>query len=911
MIITFRISYHTLWGETVGVKILGHDEPVALSTVNGELWEGSFTFPELQPGDTLRYKYCVLRDEEVIRLERGTLCHVVALPAPYQAPARSLKAKAQGTAQEVLLISDQWRDLPAANYLFSSAFSGEYEVVPSKENTKTQKSKSSLSTLTLRVLCPCLHQQGHVLGLVGEGDALGQWENPLLFTEIAPNQWELPLDVYQLEGNCQYKFVAVDTAKAKIVEWESGENRNLYVPQLDKHVHYFAPESELYLPSTSLKIAGTAVPVFSLRTEGSQGVGDFGDLKTMIDWAVKTHQRALQILPINDTTMTGTWQDSYPYNSISIYAFHPLYVDLREVGPLKDTEKEQRYQKLFRQLNALTEIDYEAVNKAKRDYLLLAFREKGNGILGTKSFKEFFAKNESWLVPYAAFSVLRDRYSTADFNAWPEHSAYDAAAIHTMCSPDSPYYASVCYYFYVQYLLHVQLLAASAHARQHGVIFKGDIPIGISRTSVEAWVEPYYFNMNGSAGAPPDAFSTTGQNWGFPTYNWDVMRQDGYQWWKRRFAKMAEYFTCYRIDHILGFFRIWEIPTHSVQGLLGQFSPSLPMTEDEIRGFGLNFNKDFMTRPFINDEIIARLFGEQGDYVKATFLAHQYYDIWQLRPEFATQRDVLAWYDRDGGRIQGSESIRDGLYTLINNVLFIRDNKQSDVYHPRIMANESLIFERLNYQEREAFMRIHTHYYYERHNQFWYEKAMEKLPELLEAAPMLACGEDLGMVPDCVPWVMNQLQIVSLEIERMPKDPHHQFGHVWEYPLRSVCTIGTHDMSTFRGWWKEDQQLTVRYYHEAMWRGGDVPAEAPGWVCEDVVKRHMESPSLLAILALQDWLAMDEKLRLPDADAERINVPANPRHYWRYRMHMTIESLLRQDLLNDKIQQLINNSGRA
>ena len=893
MVITFRINYHTQWGETIGVEILNTNETVILSTADGEHWEGSHQLAENVKG-TLHYRFCVFVDEERTRVERGNCQHVLTLPK-------------DGNAKSILLVNDAWRDLPACNYLFSSAFSGDFQV----SAASTTEESSPLSSITLRVLSPCLHQKGLKLGIVGGSESLGEWKKPLVFTEILPNQWELTLDLYQLEGNSEYKFVAIDTRKCTIVEWEEGENRRLYVPQLDQHIHYFTPERELYLPSTLQKIAGTAVPVFSLRTEGSQGVGDFGDLKKMIDWAVKTGQRALQILPINDTTMTGSWIDSYPYKAISIYAFHPMFVDLRQVGPLSDSTKEQKYQKTFRQLNALTEIDYESVNKAKRDYLRLAFREKGEKMMQSKEYKDFYRKNEDWLIPYAAFSVLRDKYNTADFNTWPELSTYNADEVRKFCTSGGEGHQGFAYYCYIQYLLHRQLLDASQYARENGVILKGDIPIGVSRHSVEAWYEPYYFNMNGQAGAPPDAFSTTGQNWGFPTYNWDVMRQDGYLWWKRRFAKMAEYFTAYRIDHILGFFRIWEIPIHSVQGILGQFSPSLPMTKDEIESYGLKFDKYFMTRPFINDEILARVFGGDADYVRTTFLQHSHYDVWSLRPEYATQRDVLNWFNREGGRKHNAEYIRDGLYTLIDNVLFVPDNKESDKYHPRITAFESLIFERLNANERQNFMRLYNHYYYERHNEFWYKTAMEKLPELLEAEPMLPCGEDLGMVPDCVPWVMNELQILSLEIERMPKDPKHEFGHVWEYPVRSVCTIGTHDMSTFRGWWKEDAQQTSRYYHNVMCRGGNVPEDAPGWVCEDVVRRHLNSPSLLAILALQDWLAIDEKLRLPNVDKERINVPANPKHYWRYRMHISIESLLRQDAFNEKMKGMIGESGRA
>ncbi len=893
MILTFRTTYKTQWGEHLAVEVEGYaGNPIELSTIDGEVWEGSLRLSGFHAGAAVEYRYSVWREDVCVRRERGTYPHVF---------------HPESQTEALYFVNDYWRDLPAFDYLYSIAFSG----VASAARCATPSLASS--TLTLRVLAPTLHQKGEVLALLGAGKTLGDWQSDcaLSFDEIMPNVWHLTLDVHQLSGNAEYKFVALDAVTGNIVEWEEGENRRLYVPELEDGVHYILPEQEVYFPSTREKVAGTAIPVFSLRSDHSQGVGDFGDLRAMVDWVVLTGQRALQILPINDTTMSGTWSDSYPYSSISIYALHPMYVDLRQVPALRDSTKQDAFVKQFRQLNALPELDYERVNKLKRDFLLLVFRESGKSVLESADFQDFMTRNAHWLRPYAAYSYLRDKFGTPAFCEWPEHNTYNEEAIARLSAPESACYEQISYYYYVQYLLHTQLLAVSNYARQHGVILKGDIPIGISRTSVEAWVEPYYFNMNGQAGAPPDAFSANGQNWGFPTYNWEVMRQDGYQWWKRRFAKMAEYFTAYRIDHILGFFRIWEIPAHSVQGLLGQFSPALPMSPEEIGGFGLYFQRDFMTRPFICDDILHRIFGDRDEWVKQTFLQFSHYDIWQLRSEYSTQRAVEAFFQKEGERIHNAAHIRDGLYALINNVLFVEDHRQRGLYHPRIAAQQTLLFERLQNHEKEAFNRLYNHYFYERHNQFWYDCAMQKLPELCAAAPMLPCGEDLGMVPDCVPWVMNELQILSLEIERMPKDPKHAFGQVYNYPLRSVCTIGTHDMSTVRGWWKEDQLTTKRYYYDVLKRGGTVPDEAPGWICEDIVKRHLDSPSLLCILAFQDWLSMDEQLRLPNAEAERINIPANPRHYWRYRMHLSIESLMRQTAFNTRLSDMIAASARA
>ena len=891
MKLTFRIEYRTAWGESIGVMLKGQENsPIMLGTSDGIIWEGNTEMTDAPAGIPLTYRYGVFLDGQCSRRESGTMAHIFS-------PSKKRNSH--------YILNDTWKDLPSASHLYSSAFSGSYSV----EQAPTDQCTGE-GDIIFRALCPCLHHRKQVLGICGREEQLGYWntDRVIRMEEIQSNEWTATLPVKDLKFPLEFKFVAVNETTGKVEEWEMGNNRQLYIHNLRKGEIFLTQEMEVQFASMSRKAAGTAIPVFSLRSEGSFGVGDFGDLKKLIDWAEHTHQQAVQILPINDTTITNTWIDSYPYNSISIYAFHPMYIDLRQLGKMKDKEAAAAFEAKRLELNALPQIDYEAVNNTKREYIRLMFQQTGKKVLASTEFKQFFKENEHWLLPYAAFSYLRDQYGTPNFSQWPEHQTYDAKTIATMCAPESECYEAIAYYYYIQFNLHIQLLDAGNYARQKGIIFKGDIPIGISRNSVEAWIEPYYFNMNGQAGAPPDAFSTNGQNWGFPTYNWDVMEQDNYLWWQKRFRKMAEYFTAYRIDHILGFFRIWEIPSHSVHGLLGQFVPAMPMSVEEIQSFGLNFQKDFMTRPFINEDILNKMFGEKADFVKETFLQHSHNDIWEMRPEYDTQRKVETWFA--GKTDEGSINMRENIYTLISNVLFVPDRKNPSTYHPRITVQNDFIFERLSDSEKEAFNRLYNHYYYQRHNQFWYHEAMKKLPMLTQCTSMLVCGEDLGMVPDCVPWVMEQLQILSLEIQRMPKNPQHEFGHLWEYPLRSVCTISTHDMATLRGWWEEDPALTARYYNQVLGQWGEVPAAAPGWACEEIIRQHLQSPSLLCILAFQDWLSMDEELRYPDVNAERINVPANPRHYWRYRMHLTLEDLMKNKAFNKKMIEMIEETNR-
>ncbi len=891
MKLTFRIRYRTVWGENLCV-LLNDDETqiISLSTRNGDEWQGSFEYIPVGSNQLVTYRYAVYRDNICIRKELGAISHLFYL----------------GNAQQNhYVIDDCWRDLPADSYRYSSAFNSIY--TPQSYN---KLSDSVGSCITFRALCPELGNRNQALGLIGSCNALGSWEycRPLRMQEVRPNVWYITLDASSLQLPFEYKFVAINAESGAVEEWESRPNRLFNVQPLQRGETYLPMETEVFFALPARKFAGSAIPVFSLRSEGSCGVGDFGDLKTFVSWAADTAQHVVQILPINDTSITGSWTDSYPYNSISIYAFHPMYIDLRQLPALADAQFVSRFEEERARLNALSVVDYEAVNRLKQSYLKEVYRQEGENVLKSDEFNTFFADNRHWLQPYAAFSYLRDLYGTSDFHCWEAYNKYDEEEIQQLCSPESDAYTFIGYYYYMQYLLHVQLLAVAEYARRKGVILKGDIPIGISRTSVESWVEPYYFNMNGQAGAPPDAFSVNGQNWGFPTYNWEVMEKDNYLWWRRRFAKMAEYFTAYRIDHILGFFRIWEIPTHSVHGLLGQFVPSLPMSADEIRSFGLNFRPDFMLRPFISEYILNTVFGEQSDYVRETFVRPLHHDLYEMRPEFDTQRKVEAFFE---GKTD-SESIwlKEKLYALISDVLFVADRNNPELYHPRIAVQNDYIFKQLAEQEQEAFNHLYNHYYYQRHNEFWYHEAMKKLPVLTQSTPMLVCGEDLGMVPDCVSWVMNELQILSLEIQRMPKAIGREFGCLNEYPFRSVCTIGTHDMPTLRGWWEEDAALTERFYHNELHHWGEVPKHAPGWLCKEIIEQHLQSPSMLCVLAWQDWTSIDESLRNPDVQAERINVPANPHNYWQWRMHITLEELMQADELNDAIRQMIQSSDR-
>ena len=891
MTIQFNIDYRVMFGEHIAVNIQSGEEvlKLPLQTSDGEKWACDWCVES--PEKSYTYYYSVEREGRAVKTEWLMIKHQLDVNAKKAA---------------VYTLYDHWKAMPEDAFLYSSAFTD----CINHQVPQEMKPETGSKIVRLIVRAPQL-RDGERLGVLGADKALGAWDvqKILPMTQHTYNEWVADIDATRLEGShLEFKFVAFRNAKNELL-WETSMNRTVDLPEMKAGELVSYELDQAFFALYNRKLAGTQVPVFSLRTRKSAGIGDFGDLKTMIDFVASTGQKVLQLLPINDTTITHTWTDSYPYSCISVFAIHPQYADLHALPELKDAKARAEAEKTRAELNALDKIDYEKVNDFKINYLRQIFNQEGEKMMKTAEYKAFFQDTELWLVPYAQYSYLRDKNGTADFNQWPDHQVWDEAERKALADPKTAAYKNVAFFYFVQFVLDRQMQEAHEHAKAKGVILKGDIPIGVNRNGCDVWTEPKYFNLNGQAGAPPDDFSVNGQNWGFPTYNWFEMLKDGCQWWNRRFQNMARYFDAYRIDHVLGFFRIWEIPVHSVHGLLGQFAPALAMSREEIESYGLHFQEDRFTRPFITDWVLNRVFHERAGEVKEKYLDRLDDERYQMKPEVDTQRKVEALFADVAD--EKELWLRDGLYALISDVLFVRDHTNPGVFHPRISAQLDFIYESLYDNDKAAFNRLYNDYFYRRNNQFWYQEAMKKLPKLVQATRMLVCAEDLGMVPDCVPWVMDELKILSLELQSMPKDPSVKFGHLSRNPYRSVCTISSHDMPTLRMWWDENVQRTQEYYNTMLYRQGPAPHPLPGWLASDIISRHLTSPSMLCILSIQDWLATDEALRLPDADAERINIPANPKHYWRYRMHLNIEDLAADKRFVQNITEMISQSGRV
>ena len=889
----FYLRFRSTYGQTFyvsgNIPELGNGDPKLAKPIhylNDELWHDSIDIPTDSPA--FSYKYILRNADGYESVEWPT--------------DRSIDpAKLKGPEIQVL---DYWNYAGATeNAFYTQPFQESiFQFAGEKIKPGNAKSVNHL----FRVKAPLLGKD-ETLCLLGSDEVLGNWETEKCLPMRKEGNWyTVGLNLAKAQFPIAYKYGVYNVATKSFVRFEDGQNRLLY--GMVKKQLVVLHDGFAALPNNTFKGAGVAIPVFSLRTQNGLGVGEFNDMTLLADWASKVGMRLIQLLPINDTTATQTWTDSYPYAAISAFALHPQYINIESVAGKKHAALLEGLVEKKEALNALTEIDYEAVMTEKWYYLNALYPVMKDAWLEDAGYKQYYSENKHWLDPYAAFCSLRDKYKTAAFGTWKTHSKYDAQNIAKLFNTNSKTFDTVGIHLFVQWHLHVQLKAAVDYAHAKGLVVKGDIPIGIYRHSCDAWQQPELYNMDAQAGAPPDDFAVKGQNWGFPTYNWQRMQEDGFAWWKQRFAQMSLYFDAFRIDHILGFFRIWSIPMHAVEGILGKFVPALPVHQNEFAEKGIWFDYNRYCKPFVNDDLIAEWFGENADYAKATFFNSQGWGNYELKAPFDTQRKVTDWFEEHN---EVGEWMKYKLFDCISNIILIEEEgSNATQFHFRIGMEGTRSFEWLDDHVKNQLKDLYVNYFFRRQDEFWRVQAMQKLPALKASTNMLICGEDLGMVPECVPGVMKDLGFLSLEIQRMPKDPTRKFFHPGDAPYLSVVTPSTHDMSTIRGWWEESKENTQQFYNEQLGQWGEAPFYCEPWINRAIITQHVYSPAMWSIFQMQDLLGSSAELRRQDPNDERINVPANPKHYWRYRVHHSLENLLQQETFNNDLQSLLASSGR-
>ncbi|KAM7270713.1 hypothetical protein ACFE04_029927 [Oxalis oulophora] len=926
----FSLPYFTHWGQSLLVcgsaPILGSwdvKKGLLLSPShqgNELVWSGSIPVPS---GFGCEYSYYVVNDEKgVLRSEMGKK-RKVSLP-------ESIK---EG---EVVQLHDLWQT--GADALpFRSAFKN--VIFRKSWNIKTERPQGSLQNkldkedsilIHFKICCPNIEENTSVY-VIGSPTKLGQWkvQDGLKLSYTGDSMWEGDCVVSKIDFPIKYPLrvssrIYSKYSKSGNFSLESGSNRELPVDSYNDQAQYIFVADGM-MREMPWRGAGVAIPMFSIRSEEDLGVGEFLDLKLLVDWAVESGFHLVQLLPINDTSVNGMWWDSYPYSSLSVIALHPLYLRVQALSDKIPEDIKKEINKAKQELDGKA-VDYEASLATKLSIAKKIFSLEKDTIFTSSAFQKFFSENEDWLKPYAAFCFLRDFFETSDHSQWGRFSQFskektvlfltmilDFLQLEKIISKDSLHYDVIRFHYYIQFHLYSQLTEASEYARRKGVILKGDLPIGVDRNSVDTWVYPNLFRMNTATGAPPDYFDKNGQNWGFPTYNWEEMSKDNYGWWRARLTQMAKYFTAYRIDHILGFFRIWELPDHAMTGLMGKFRPSIPLSQEELEREGIR-DLDRLSSPYILQEHLKESFGDSWTLVAANFLNEYQKDRFEFKEDCNTEKKIAAKVKscaESSVLLDNQDKIRRDLFDLLKNIVLIKDPEDERKFYPRFNLEDTSSFKDLDDHSKNVLKRLYYDYYFHRQENLWRENSLKTLPVLLNSSDMLACGEDLGLIPNCVHPVMQELGLIGLRIQRMPSEPGLEFGIPSQYNYMTVCAPSCHDCSTLRAWWEEDEERRQRFFKNVVGSDALPPSECVPEIAMFIIRQHIESPSMWAILPLQDLLALKADYTKRPANEETINDPTNPKHYWRYRVHVTLESILKDKELIKTVKDLVEGSGRS
>ncbi|KAG0604636.1 hypothetical protein M758_10G186000 [Ceratodon purpureus] len=914
--VRFKLPYMTHWGQTL--MIVGSDALLGAGVVEkgqsmtphqeGDVlvWQVSISVPEHFETE---YNYVVVDDRfHVLRHESGAQ-RVLKFPDGLPNGATVEVHDLWQDSSETLLTKDAYRKVLFGEGRCRAVGDG---VTKTSSIPAIPLSLAESVVVQFKIKCSILDSDQSIF-ITGSSSELGVWNNAaaIPLSNEGGSSWQCMVVIPREDFPLSYKYLL--KSKSGMDTFENSENRVLSLSSTTKKPSSMIIAADGSFRTQPWRGAGVAVPVFSMRSAESVGAGEFLDLNLLVDMAAKTGMRLVQLLPVNDTSVNMMWWDSYPYSSLSVFALHPLYLRLQALSKNLPNDIKVDIENSRKQLD-LKEVDYEATMAAKISIAKRVYRLEKNQIFSSATFKKYFEENKEWLRPYAAFCFLRDLFGTADHSQWGLYAKFTPEKLEKLVSPKGDHHDAVGFCYYLQFHLHSQLSAVRDYAMKKHVVLKGDLPIGVDRNSVDTWQYPTLFRMTASTGAPPDYFDMNGQNWGFPTYIWEEMAKDNYGWWRARLSQLAKYFSAYRIDHVLGFFRIWEMPDHAVTGLMGRFRPSIPLSTEELEREGLwDFQR--LSTPYVRCHILIRKFGDRW-----TEIADKYFDefehlCYQFKEEYNTEKKIVAATtledDAPETAVQEAQADQVRLFDLLHEVLLMRDSENPTMFYPRFGLDQTASFSELDDHSKDVLMRKYNDYFFHRQEQLWRENALKTLPALLNSSDMLCCGEDLGMVPACVQPVLSELGLLGLRIQRMPSAPGQEFGDPAEYEYMTVCAPSCHDSSTMRAWWEEDADRRGRFFKNMFGINELPPETCDPRVANLILQQHLESPSMWAIFPLQDLMALKDDYANRPANEETINDPTNPRHYWRFRVHVPLETLLGDDDFIGTIGDLVVSSGRA
>jgi 4-alpha-glucanotransferase len=662
-------------------------------------------------------------------------------------------------------------------------------------------------------------------------------------------------------------------------------------------------------------LAGVSVPVQALRTSQGCGTGEFADLAAFGEWCASAGLPLIQILPVNDTG----WNSS-PYSALSAFALHPLYLRLTDVPGCRPFAPEVRA--FAEAAAARRRLSYRETLAFKLSIVGRIFEGSAAEIRQDPAFARWRRANP-WAVAYAVFTALKKERESSPWSSWPsplrDPSAGDIAAWH------EAHEEQCLLHEWTQYLLEGQLSVAAGRLQDMGISLKGDIPILMSEESVDVWASRRYFDLSSRAGAPPDMYSTQGQNWGFPVYDWQNLAEDGYCWWKQRLAQAAKFFHAFRIDHVLGFFRIWAIPRGETSGLLGRFSPAVPIPRVDLRAQGFDDERiRWLSVPHISGASVSAALGPDAGRAAGLYLDRiAGEDLYNLKPDLDSETSIRSLAEPAGLKDFLLSAHADRALLPAGSALPTAQGRGVDgraadaavsAFLPAWYCETSTAFRSLSESEKSLLRKLAVRSRAQS-EEVWEKRGRELLAMLRDTTDMLVCAEDLGDVPACVPRVLSELSILGLRIERWSREygsPGAPFIAPARYPRLSVCTPSVHDTSTLRAWWEEDPVQRGLFF-ATLGATGPCPPRLTRDLLQRILEGCLDSGSLLCVFQLQELLDLDEELWSDDPREDRINVPGTiAETNWTWRMPILLEELAARKKLTGLIRSMTGRrSGRS
>jgi 4-alpha-glucanotransferase len=655
------------------------------------------------------------------------------------------------------------------------------------------------------------------------------------------------------------------------------------------------------------RLLGVAVPVGALRTKNGIGVGEFSDLASFALLCRKMKMRLIQILPVNDTGF-----QSSPYSSLTAFGLHPLYLSIEELDEFKtaDNPVKTRVKKAKAKFDTYKRFSHYEVLKEKLEICLDLYNANKPEIIksASKGVLSAWTEKNSWVKEYAVYRRLKEINEQKSWKDWKEYKNVTAEDIEKLWN-DKDLKEEHIFWVWLQHALDIQFLKASKAITDAGIIMEGDLPILMNEDSCDVWANPDIFIQELSAGAPPDMYSPDGQNWGFPIYNWEAQEKDNFAWWKKRLEVAEKYYQAYRIDHVLGFFRIWASSPYDYSSSLGRYVPYVPVTTGDFKKLGFDKSRiGWITQPHIlTGEIWDTLKNNWGgafteaqiktaaDNIFSKALTRvSTEELWLFKKKIRGEKDIDA--------LNLHPAARDFLLAKWKDRAFLeyKKGKFFPVWHYR----DATAYKSLSADEKKE-LGIILEKRHKKSERVWMQQGMKLLSILVESSSMLPCAEDLGAVPSCVPRVLSKLKILGLRVVRWfrawDKDgsPYISFE---EYPALSVCTPAVHDSSTVREWWETEAD-------QGQFSGfigvPSLPKKYNPGTAKIILSKAASARSRFRVFQIQDLLHLSNNWYSENPSDERINVPGTSNDFnWTYRLPATISEISKDKELIQAVAQL-------